>query len=62
MTWTQLRETQQKLHVGVFEAPAGRFRRRTELTAPSTTFLTAPRIDPPNQIIELAAPTPAGQA
>jgi hypothetical protein len=36
-SWNNIREDLQKLHIGLFDGPAGTFRQRTELTNPNAT-------------------------
>jgi hypothetical protein len=55
-TWPTLRHDLDKITIGTFTGPAGRFRQRTELTKPQRDLLAALHLDPPPKIYQL---TPA---
>ncbi|MBB4944218.1 hypothetical protein FHR32_008621 [Streptosporangium album] len=54
-TWVSIRRHLNRLQIGTFHGPAGRFRQRTEPTKVHRDLLTKLGIAAPQQIIELAA-------
>jgi len=55
-TWSNLRRELQKLQLGSFSGPAGRFRQRTELTAAQRAILARLQIAEPPRLQELTPP------
>ncbi|WP_326828440.1 IS1634 family transposase [Streptosporangium sp. NBC_01810] len=55
-TWMGIRRHLNRLQIGTFHGPAGRFRQRTEPTKVQRDLLAKLGITPPQQIIELATP------
>ena len=56
-TWHNIRRHLDRLHVGTFTGPTGRFRQRTELSKPQRDLLAKLDIPAPKQIIELNPPS-----
>ena len=56
-TWQRIRTELQRLHAVTYTGPAGTFRQSTEPTKPQRDVLTALRLDPPKNIIQIT-PTP----
>ena len=52
-TWMSVRRHLNRLQIGIFHGPAGRFRQRTEPTKVQHDLLAKLGITPPQQIIEL---------
>lgn len=57
-TWTMLREELQRLHLGTFTGPAGKFRQRTELTPATKKILDALGLPEPRRVHEATPATP----
>jgi hypothetical protein len=55
-TWPNLRRELEKLTLGTFQGPAGRFRQRTEITAAQKAILGKLKLTEPPRIPELSPP------
>ena len=57
-TWPNLRRELEKLQLGSFSGPAGRFRQRTELTPAQRAILAQLQLAEPPRLQELTAAAP----
>jgi hypothetical protein len=58
-SWPQLRRELEQLQLGSFRGPSGRFRQRTEITAPQRAIFAKLQLAEPQRLSEI---TPAAAA